>query len=153
MSIIRPREIICLLLGLLLVVAMIATGDGAATAAGADDVGAFSKTKTVTREFTQDDGTVETIDSRDVTVKVDHTRNLRGRERVQINWSGAHPSGGRASDPYGENGLKQEYPVVIMQCRGTDDPTLPKAKQLDPSTCWTSTRQQRSQSVDDSEAV
>ena len=27
-------------------------------------------------------------------------------------------SGGRASNPYGENGLNQEYPVVIMQCRG-----------------------------------
>jgi hypothetical protein len=153
MSIIRPREIVCLLLGLLLVVAMIATGQSTADAATTDDVGAFSATKTVTRQFTGEDGAVETIDSRDVTVKVDHTLNLRGRERVAISWSGAHPSGGRASDPYGENGLKQEYPMVIMQCRGIDDPALPAAQRVDPTTCWTSTRQQRSQSVDDVEAV
>ena len=51
--------------------------------------------------------------------------NLRGRQRILISWKGAQPSGGRASNPYGENGLNQEYPVVIMQCRGTDDPILP----------------------------
>lgn len=152
-AIIRPREIVCLVIGLLLVGAMVATGGGRAVAAGSDDIGAFTATKTVTREFRQDDGTTETIDSRDVTLKVDHTVNLRGRERVGISWSGAHPSGGRASDPYGENGLKQEYPMVILQCRGLDDPALPKAQQIDPTTCWTSTRQQRSQSVDDVEAV
>ncbi len=155
MSIIRPREIVCLFIGLVLIALMVATGGTPAVAAGEDGVGAFSKTKTVTREFTQTDGettTVETIDSRDFTLKVDHTQNLRGRERVGISWSGAHPSGGRASDPYGENGLNQEYPVVIMQCRGIDDPSLPKAQQLDQTTCWTSTRQQRSQSSDDSAA-
>jgi hypothetical protein len=150
---IRPREIVSLVLGLVLVAVMVASGDGRASADGTDEVGAFSTTKTVTREFTQDDGSVETIDSRDVTLSVDHTLNLRGRERVAISWTGAHPSGGRASDPYGENGLKQEYPMVIMQCRGRDDPSLPKAQQLDPSTCWTSTRQQRSQSVSESDAV
>lgn len=152
-NLIRPREIVCLIVGLLLVMAMVTTGSGKAVAAATDDVGAFSATKTVTREFQQEDGTKETIDSRDVTLKVDHTVNLRGRERVGISWAGAHPSGGRASDPYGENGLKQEYPMVIMQCRGLDDPALPKAQQVDPTTCWTSTRQQRSQSVDDVEAV
>ncbi|KQX75934.1 hypothetical protein [Aeromicrobium sp. Root472D3] len=152
-TLIRPREIVSLVLGLVLVVAMVATGDGSASADGTDEVGAFSQSKTVTRQLTQDDGAVETIDSRDVTLKVDHTLNLRGRERVAISWTGAHPSGGRASDPYGENGLKQEYPMVIMQCRGRDDPSLPKAQQLDPTTCWTSTRQQRSQSIDGSDAV
>lgn len=148
MSIIRPREILSLLVGLGLIIVMVCSGASTAVASGTDEVGAFSKTKTVTREFRQADGTDETIDSRDVTVKVDHTQNLRGRERVAISWSGAHPSGGRASDPYGENGLKQEYPVVIMQCRGIDDPSLPKAQQIDPTTCWTSTRQQRSQSTE-----
>jgi hypothetical protein len=152
-TMIRPREIVCLTVGVLLIVAMVVTGQGSAIAAESDDVGAFSATKTVTRSFTQDDGNIETVDSRDVTVKVDHTRNLRGRERIGISWTGAHPSGGRASDPYGENGLKQEYPVVILQCRGVDDPSLPKAQQVDPTTCWTSTRQQRSQSVDSGDAV
>jgi hypothetical protein len=152
-GIIRPRELVSLLLGLALIAVMVATGDGRASADGTDEVGAFSATKTVTRELAQDDGSVETIDSRDVKLTVDHTLNLRGRERVSISWTGAHPSGGRASDPYGENGLKQEYPMVIMQCRGRDDPSLPKAQQLDPTTCWTSTRQQRSQSVSSSDAV
>ncbi len=49
--------------------------------------------------------------------------------------------------------MLQEYPVVIMQCRGLDDPTLPVDQQLSPETCWTSSRIQRSQSMDESQAV
>lgn len=145
MTIIRPREIVSLVLALLLVALMVATGDGRATAATADEVGAFSKSKTVTREFIDGDAT-ELVDSRDVTVNVDHTVNLRGRERVKVSWTGARPSAGRASDPAGEKGLAQEYPVVVMQCRGADDPSLPAAQQMSQKTCWTSTVQQRSQS-------
>jgi hypothetical protein len=151
-AMIRPREILALVLGLLLVVLMITTGDGRATAAGTDDVGAFTQTKTVTREFVDDDET-ELVDSRDVTVNVDHTANLRGRERVKINWSGARPSAGRAADPAGEKGLAQEYPVVILQCRGIDNADLPPAQQLSQKTCWTSTVQQRSQSSVERNAV
>ena len=80
-----------------------------------------------------------------VKVRADHTKNLRGRQRIQLSWTGAQPSGGRASNPYGENGLNQEYPVVIMQCRGTDDPSLPAAKQVRPQTCWTGSVAERSQ--------
>ncbi|MFI5428676.1 hypothetical protein [Aeromicrobium sp. UC242_57] len=118
-----------------------------ATAAGSDE-GAFSKTKTVTREFRDADGADQVVDSRDVTLKVDHTKNLRGRERVKVTWAGARPSAARAADPFGENGLKQEYPMLILQCRGVDDASLPAAKQIRPETCFTSTRQQRSQSTD-----
>ncbi len=35
-------------------------------------------------------------------------------------WSGAHVTGGRSLNPYGETGLPQEYPVVLMECRGVD---------------------------------
>lgn len=122
------------------------------TAVGAD-AGAFSVTKTVTRDNVDSQGNVTNVDTREVTVKADHTKDLQGRERLKISWSGAHPSGGRASNPFGENGLAQEYPVVVMQCRGKDDPSLPKAKQLRPETCWTSTRQQRSQLTQTSAAV
>ncbi|MCW2747223.1 MAG: hypothetical protein JWP10_365, partial [Nocardioidaceae bacterium] len=126
-------------------VSLLAPSDAQAADAG------FSVTKTVTRVNADPagaDGPGRTVvDSRNVTVKVDNTTNLRGRERVKITWSGARPSAARASNPYGENGLNQEYPVVIMQCRGTDDQSLPAAKRLSPETCWTSTRQQRSQSV------
>lgn len=97
--------------------------------------------KTVQRVF-EDGGDRRVVDSRDVKVSIDKTENLRGRERVHIQWSGAHPTGARAVNPYGAgdaNGsaLKQEYPMLIMQCRGT-------AKTLTPQTCWTSTRMQRS---------
>ncbi|MET3961151.1 hypothetical protein ABIE44_001085 [Marmoricola sp. OAE513] len=123
-----------------LVATATSTGDG------------YSKTKTIKREFS-DDGVVREIDSRDVNVKIDTTKNLQGRERVHISWSGAHPSGGRASNPFGEAGLNQEYPVVILQCRGTDDADLPKAKRLSPETCWTSTKIQRSQVQDPGAAI
>jgi len=93
--------------------------------------------KKVERVF-DDDGSQEVVDSRTVKVSVDKTTNLRGRERVRIQWSGAHPTGARAVNPYGQAGLRQEYPVVILQCRGRE------GKGLSPNTCWTSTRPQRS---------
>ena len=105
----------------------------------ADD--AWSETKTVARTVVEADGTTHSYpftDPFDVTVNVDHTQNLRGRERVEITWKGAQPSGGRASNPYGVNGLNQEYPVVILQCRGT-------GAEVTPETCWTSSYSQRSQ--------
>ncbi|MCZ4499167.1 MAG: hypothetical protein JWQ74_1720 [Marmoricola sp.] len=114
--------------------------------------GAYSETKTLTRDFA-DDGSVEAVDTRKVTVKVDTTQQLQGRERIHVSWSGAHPSAARASNPFGEAGLNQEYPVVIMQCRGTDDPSLPASKRLSPKTCWTSTKLQRSQVQDPSGAI
>ncbi|KAA1376032.1 hypothetical protein [Aeromicrobium fastidiosum] len=91
--------------------------------------------------------TAEVVDSRDVTLNVDHTLNLRGRERVKVSWTGARPTAGRAANPYGEKGMAQEYPMVILQCRGLDDASLPAAQQLSPKTCWTSTLQQRSQTT------
>lgn len=106
---------------------------------------AFRQTKTLTRTFVQADGSTYSFPSYRVTVTADKTRNLRGRQRIEIGWTGAQPSGGRASNPYGENGLNQEYPVVILQCRGTDDPKLPKARRLRPETCWTGSVGQRSQ--------
>ncbi|HEY0950695.1 hypothetical protein [Nocardioides sp.] len=102
-------------------------------------------TKTLTRQFVQPDGSTYSFPSSTVTVTADQTTNLRGRQRILITWKGAQPSGGRASNPYGENGLNQEYPVVVMQCRGIDDPSLPQRKQLRPETCWTASVVQRSQ--------
>jgi hypothetical protein len=117
-----------------------------------DDPVAYSQTKHLTRSFFIE-GQELVVDERDVTVTADRTTELRGRERITVSWSGAHPTGGRAASPFGELGLNQEYPVVILQCRGLDDPSLPPEAQLSPSTCWTSTRQQRSQLVDDTQAV
>ncbi|WP_109509000.1 hypothetical protein [Nocardioides speluncae] len=106
----------------------------------------YSETKTLTRVF-DNEGQPLVVDERRVTVKVNRTQELRGRERIRVSWTGAHPSAARAANPFGEGGLAQEYPVVILQCRGLDDPDLPAAKRLSPDTCWTSTRMQRSQSV------
>jgi hypothetical protein len=144
------RGYACLLIGLF---TMLTGGLLMVNPAQADDPGptarsghdAYRETRTLTRVFTNADGTTYSFPSHEVTVTADETTNLRGRQRIRISWSGAQPSGGRASNPYGENGLLQEYPVVIMQCRGTDDPSLPVAKQLSPQTCWTASVAQRSQ--------
>jgi hypothetical protein len=105
----------------------------------------WRRTKVLTRTFTKADGTTVDLPSHRVTVSVNHTENLRSRERVRISWSGAQPSAARASNPYGENGLLQEYPVVIMECRGLDDPRLPTSAQLSPDTCWSGSVAERSQ--------
>lgn len=145
-----------------LVVAMVAialalpagAGIGGAATAAPDDAAkpAYSQTKTLTRSIVVQGQEIQ-IDSREVTVTVDRTTELRGRERVNVSWTGAHPTGGRSSSPFGEQGMLQEYPVVILQCRGLDDPSLPVDQQLSPETCWTSSRAQRTQAVDDTEAV
>lgn len=106
--------------------------------------GAFTATRTLERFFTEG-GERRVVDTRDVTVTVDRTSNLRGRERVRIAWSGARPSAGRSTNPAGEKGMDQEYPVVVLQCRGRDGSGVPAAQRLRPETCWTSTVQQRSQ--------
>jgi len=126
-------------------------GTAPATASGAAGDG-WSATRTLTRTHLVG-GASEVVDSERVSVHVDTTRNLRGRQRIHVTWTGAHPSGGRAANPFGEGGLVQEYPVVILQCRGVDDPKAPAAQRLSPQTCWTSTRQQRSQSATESQAV
>lgn len=102
---------------------------------------AWSATKTVQRTVVDADGTSTSYPFADpfkINVSADHTRNLRGRERVRISWTGAQPSGARSGDPYGAGGLLQEYPVVVLQCRGT-------GAKVTPETCWTSSYSQRSQ--------
>jgi hypothetical protein len=105
----------------------------------------FSLTKALTRTFVTDDGTTYEFPANTVSVDASQTKDLRGRQRILVSWTGAQPSGGRASNPYGENGLQQEYPVVILQCRGTDDASLPLDQQVRPETCWTGSVAQRSQ--------
>ncbi|TCJ28606.1 hypothetical protein [Nocardioides jejuensis] len=113
---------------------------GMAPAADASGTDAFTATKTVTR--TVDGATT----SKDVTVSVDHTLNLRGRERLQISWSGAVGTSAQATNPYGATGLTQEYPMVIMECRGTPDTVKPE-------TCYTSSIAQRSAGTFDGDSA
>lgn len=136
-------------LALVLLVGALAVPAGAVGTPGLDRLDqrgdSWSRTKTLTRTFVQADGSTYSFPSYKVTVTADQTENLRGRQRIRIGWKGAQPSAGRASNPFGENGLNQEYPVVILQCRGTDDPALPKKLRLRPETCWTASVAQRSQ--------
>jgi hypothetical protein len=102
---------------------------------------AWSGTKSLQRTVVDADGSTRNYPFADpfsMTVDVDHTENLRGRERVEVSWKGAQPSAGRSGNPFGVSGMLQEYPVVIMQCRGTGDDVTPE-------TCWTSSYTQRSQ--------
>ena len=103
----------------------------------------WTKTQTLTRTF--GDGTAP--DNRSVTVTADKHLELQDHERVGISWKGAHATGGRVSNPYGESGLDQEYPVVILECRGVDplngDPAQGQSV-ASPKTCWTNTNTERS---------
>jgi hypothetical protein len=129
-----------------LVVAATALAPGQASARTATAGDDWTRTHHLTRSWTSPDGTVNQ-DDRDMTLSVDRHDDLQARERVTISWTGAHPSGGRAADPYGGSGLNQEYPVVILQCRGLDDPSLPIAQQVSPDTCWTGSWPQRTENL------
>lgn len=75
--------------------------------------------------------TRETVDGvgvkRTVSMTVDKTTELQGRERVGVTWRGAQPT---ANPGAGE--LQREFPMVLMQCRGVDTATNP----IDRRTCF-----------------
>ncbi|HEY4754169.1 MAG TPA: hypothetical protein VIH37_12850, partial [Candidatus Limnocylindrales bacterium] len=128
------------------------TSASAGPAGAAAPPPAYSATKTLTRDYYGGDGSAQT-DNRTVTVNVDRTTNLRGREVVQVSWSGAHPTGGRTLSPYSLDGMGQEYPVLILECRGKDDPSLPADQQISPQTCFTTSYTTRFGSQAPSNAV
>lgn len=142
-----------LVAAVLAVVGPTAGSAGAAAASASAPAGAYAETRTLRRAHLRADGSEQVVEERTVTVTADHTTELRGRERIHIAWRGARPSGGRSANPYGEGGLTQEYPVVILQCRGVDDPDAPAARQIRPETCWTTTSLQRSAVVTHRTAV
>lgn len=131
------------LLGVLAIVAVgVVGGVSLPAAAAATDAPEFFQTRTLARVHVGPDGADQPVDERTVTVNVDHTSNLQGRERVKVTWSGARPTAGRYSDPYGVNGIYQEYPVLILQCRGLENPGAGQ-EQLSRETCWTTVAAQR----------
>ncbi len=108
---------------------------GAPASSDANADGSFAATKTVTRTYLNADGSVTLVDSRNVTVNVSQTTSLRGRQDVQVSWTGAHPTGGIQVDPNSALAPTAEYPMAILECRGTEDGT--GANKVDPTTCWT----------------
>lgn len=88
-------------------------------------------------------------DSRTVRVTVDVTKALKDRQPVNVSWTGAHPTGGIVNDTTSSLAAEQEYPVVIMECRGVDSASAPVAQQMRPETCWTQTPSERYISAND----
>ncbi|MFZ2056691.1 MAG: hypothetical protein WAV54_04720 [Acidimicrobiales bacterium] len=105
----------------------------------------FTATETLCRTFF-DKGVVE---RRSFSVTVSDTTDLRNNQVITVSWSGAHPTGGIisteqfASLPGVTSAADQEYPVVLMECRGIDSPDVPAAKRLTQETCWAATPGER----------
>ncbi|MEV4517402.1 hypothetical protein AB0K00_51665 [Dactylosporangium sp. NPDC049525] len=107
---------------------------GAGYTAPSDEVTPeFTGSKTMVREHIEADGTKTTGDPLTVTASVSQVTNLRNRQQIKVSWTGAHPTLATSSNPNSVQAPLQEYPVVVMQCRGADTAEHP----LDPTTCWT----------------
>ena len=107
---------------------------GPATAATANDTSsaAFTQSETISRSFLS--GGQETVaDTRTVTLNVSQTTNLQGRQEIGVSWSGAHPTGDIVPDPNSTAGEYEEYPFVLLECRGTPS----GSDEVSPETCWT----------------
>jgi hypothetical protein len=96
----------------------------------------FTKTETITRD-NLDNGKNHVVDKRTVSLKVDQTAGLRGRQEVAVSWSGAHPTGGIVANPNSIGAQQEEYPFVLLECRGVDSTKVKAADRLSPQTCWT----------------
>ena len=96
----------------------------------------FKQTETINREFLVN-GQEQVVDQRTVTLKVSQTANLRGRQEIVVSWTGAHPTGGIVSDENSIDAQEEEYPFVLLECRGVDSTTVAAADQISPETCWT----------------
>lgn len=108
---------------------------GLASPARAADSGAapaFTQTETIARSFLSG-GQETVVDSRTVTLDVSQTANLQGRQEIDVSWSGAHPTGDIVPDPNSADGEYEEYPFVLLECRGTAS----GSDEVNPETCWT----------------
>lgn len=86
----------------------------------------------------QPSGCEEQIDHRTVSLSVDVTGGLQTYQQLTVTWSGAHPTNFINSDPNTDvAGAAEEYPMVLMECRGVDDSTVATAQQISRKTCWT----------------
>jgi hypothetical protein len=96
----------------------------------------FSKSETITRD-NLDNGKNHVVDKRTVTLHVSNTSDLRGRQEITVSWSGAHPTGGIIADQNSIDAQHEEYPFVLLECRGVDSTKVKAADRLSPQTCWT----------------
>jgi hypothetical protein len=130
--------VVCIVLAAILpglTVGPVATAHKPAVASHAS-APAFTKTVTITRDNLVA-GVDTVVDTRTVTLDVGQTTNLQGRQEIDVSWSGAHPTGGIVSDQNSINARNEEYPFVLLECRGVDSTSVPAADQVSPETCWT----------------
>ena len=121
---------------LLVLWAFLPSGLPAAAAQRAASSG-FSASKTVTRDHLVG-GVTTTVDTRNVSLSVSTTQDLRGLQEIEVSWTGARPTGGAVQDANdGRQGIGLEYPMVLLECRGVDSPDAQPDQRLDPTTCWT----------------
>ena len=105
---------------------------------------AFSHTETISRT-NQVGGSTVTVDTRTVTLNVSQTAELQGRQEIHVSWTGAHPTGGIVADQNSIGAQNEEYPFVLLECRGVDSASAPPGGQLSPQTCWTQSWSERYQ--------
>ncbi len=111
-----------------------------ATAHDTSGAGAFSTTETIHRDVG-----ATAVATNTVTLQVDDTTNLQGRQEINVAWSGAHPTGGIVADQNSDDAQREEYPLVLLECRGVDSTAVAPDQQLTPETCWTQTWDERYQ--------
>ena len=117
----------------------------------------WSATEPLRRTFHDAGGATST--SNCFRLSVDKHSDMQDHERITVTWSGAHVTNGRSLQPYGESGLPQEYPVVLMECRGVDPKdfstgTVPSGHEaVSPETCWTNTFFQRTNSASPGQGI
>ena len=108
----------------------------ASDAVSAAAPGSFTKTETITRDHLVN-GADDVVDKRTVTLSVNQTQNLQGRQEINVSWAGAHPTGGIVADQNSIDAQQEEYPMVLLECRGDDSAGAPAAEAITPETCWT----------------
>ncbi len=112
-----------------------ASGAVPRVSAGGGD-GWTSPVQKVTRTYFPGGSDTPVTTSNDVRVSVNKHTDLQSRERIQVSWTGAEPTGGLQGNPLGAAGMNQEFPVLVMECRGT-------AATVSPETCWTNSFTER----------
>ena len=97
---------------------------------------AVTVSTTLTRAHLNADGTETVADQRTVTLTVEQTKDLHSRQPVRVSWKGAHPTGSLVTDPTSSLARVEEYPMVLLECRGT-------AATITPQSCWTQSTPER----------
>ena len=134
----RNRALTVVLLASASVLTGVASTPSARAQATSD---AVTRSETITRAHLNADGSETVAATNTIMLKIAATQNLRGRQQIDVSWSGAHPTGGVLPDENSGDAAKQEYPFVLLECRGVESATTPLA----PNTCWTQTWAERYQ--------